>query len=53
VSLLVTIMVGLVIWIVTWALGLKSIDGFFIPVLLALGAYTARLIRPHLPGNRE
>lgn len=52
-SVLITIMVGLVIWIVAWALGLKSIVGFLVPLALALIAYTAYLIRPYLPGNRE
>ncbi|MFP5364743.1 MAG: hypothetical protein ACLGI5_18645 [Thermoleophilia bacterium] len=43
---------GLVVWIVLWAIGWKSIDAFLITtVIITLGA-TARLLAPYLP-NRQ
>jgi hypothetical protein len=44
---------GLVIWLVLWAIGVKAIDAFLIPVVIALVAATARIVAPFLPGNRE
>jgi hypothetical protein len=45
--------IGLIIWIVLWSLGAKGFDGFMITVVIALLAATARMLVPHLPGNRE
>ena len=45
--------VGLIIWIVLWAIGVKAIDGFLITVVIALVAATGRIIAPFLPGHRE
>jgi len=45
--------VGLIIWLVLWALGQKAIDAFMITVLIALVATTLRMLSPHLPGNRR
>ena len=43
---------GLVVWIVLWSIGWKSIDAFLITtVIITLGA-TARLLTPYLP-NRD
>ena len=44
---------GLVIWIVMWALGIKALDVFMITVLLVLVGATMRIIAPYLPGNRN
>ena len=43
---------ALIIWIVTWAIGLKSFDGFMLAmVLITLGA-TGRILKPYLlPGR--
>jgi hypothetical protein len=42
---------GLVIWIVLWAIGAKSIDGFMVAtVVIVLGA-TAKILAPYLPGR--
>ena len=43
---------GLIVWIVLWAIGVKSFDAFLVPVLLALVAVTLRLLAPYLPGRR-
>ena len=52
-GLVVATTVGLVIWIVMWALGIKALDAFLITVLLILVGATMRIIAPYLPGNRD
>ena len=44
---------GLVIWIVLWALGTKSIDSFMITIVIVFLAVGARMLAPTLPGNRK
>jgi hypothetical protein len=43
---------GIIVWIVTWAIGFKSFDGFMIALLIALLAVVVRMFAPMLPGNR-
>jgi hypothetical protein len=50
--LLLTTITGLVIWIVLWAIGVKSFDAFLITILLVLLAAAWQLVSPHLPGDR-
>jgi hypothetical protein len=45
--------IGLMIWIVLWAIGAKAFDAFMITVLIALVAATVRMLLPYLPGNRR
>jgi hypothetical protein len=52
-GLVVATTVGLVIWIVMWALGIKAVDAFLITVLLILLGATMRIVAPYLPGNRD
>jgi hypothetical protein len=48
-GVLVSLTVGLVIWIVLWALGsTKPFDGFLIPVFLVVVAATVRIAQPYL-----
>jgi hypothetical protein len=51
-ALLLTTTAGLIIWIVLWAIDVKSFDAFLITLTLVIVAATAQLIAPHLPGNR-
>jgi hypothetical protein len=51
-GLLLTTIVGLVVWIVLWAIGVKSVDAFLITMAMVLLAATARVFAPFLPGNR-
>jgi hypothetical protein len=51
-GLLLTTTAGLIIWIVLWALGVKSFDAFLITMLLVILASAARLAMPSLPGSR-
>jgi len=46
VSVLVTLTVGLVIWIVAWAFGIKSFDAFLFTSTITLLAAGARMARP-------
>jgi hypothetical protein len=51
-GLLLTTIAGLVVWIVLWAIGVKSFDAFLITVVMVIIAATARLVAPFLPGDR-
>jgi hypothetical protein len=53
VGLLLTTIAGLALWIVLWAIGVKSFDAFLITLLMILVAATARVFAPYLPGNRS
>jgi hypothetical protein len=52
-GLLLTLIAGLVVWIVLWALGSKGFDAFMITIVMVLVAAGARVIWPMLPGNRK
>ena len=52
-GLLLTLIAGLVLWIVLWAIGVKGFDGFMITVVLVLLAASVRLVWGYLPGNRD
>jgi hypothetical protein len=51
--LFLTTIAGLVIWIVLWAIGVKSFDAFLITMLMVLLAATWKLVSPYLPGARS
>jgi hypothetical protein len=51
--LFLTTIAGLVIWIVLWAIGVKSFDAFLLTLGMIILAATARLILPSLPGSRR
>jgi hypothetical protein len=48
VRVLVALTVGLVIWIVGWALGAKAFDTFMIAALLVVIAAAARIAEPYI-----
>ena len=52
-GVLLTLIAGLVIWIVLWAIGAKSFDAFLITLVMLVVAAAAHLIWPTLPGNRN
>jgi hypothetical protein len=52
-GLLLTTIAGLCVWIVLWAIGVKSFDAFMITIAMILVAAAARLIVPYLPGKRQ
>ncbi len=47
-AILWALLVGLVIWIVAWSLGIKAFDAFLVVVALVVGAAAFRLIKPVL-----
>ena len=51
-GLVLTTTFGLMLWIVLWAIGVKSFDAFLITLGLVILAATARMLLPALPGNR-
>ena len=52
-GILLTTIAGLVVWIVLWAVGVKSFDAFLITVLMVVLAATAHIFAPYLPGKRS
>jgi hypothetical protein len=51
-GLFLTLIAGLVIWIIGWAIGVKSFDVFLITLVLLLLAAAGHFIWALLPGNR-
>jgi len=51
-GLVLTTTAGLVVWIVLWAVGVKSFDAFLLTLGMIILAVTARMILPSLPGSR-
>ena len=52
-GILLTTIAGLSLWIILWAIGVKSFDAFMITVLMIVVAATAHVFAPFLPGNRS
>ncbi len=52
-GLLLTTIAGLVVWIVLWALGVKSFDAFLVTVAMIVIAATLRVFAPALSGDRK
>ena len=52
-GLLVATVVGLLAWIVLWALGAKGFDAFMVTALVILIGATAQMVVPYLPGRRK
>ncbi len=51
--IILAIIAGSVLWVVSWALGLKGFDGFLVMLLIVLGTATVSMMAPYLPGNRN
>jgi hypothetical protein len=51
-GLLLTTIAGLVVWIVLWAIGVKSFDAFLVTMAMIVIAATVRVVSPALPGDR-
>jgi hypothetical protein len=52
-GVLLTLIAGLVVWVVLWAIGAKAFDAMLITVVMLVIAAAARLVAPYLPGNRR
>jgi hypothetical protein len=51
-GVILTLIAGLTVWIVLWAIGAKSFDAFMITGLMLVLAAAGHLLAPHLPGRR-
>ena len=51
-GLLLTTIAGLVVWIVLWAIGVKSFDAFLITITMIVIAATFHVFAPFVAGNR-
>jgi hypothetical protein len=52
-GVLLTLIAGLVVWIVLWAMGARAFDAVLITTVMVVIAAAVRLVMPHLPGNRR
>jgi hypothetical protein len=52
-GVLLTLIAGLVVWVVLWSIGAKSFDAFLITLVMLVIAAAVRLLVPYLPGNRR
>jgi hypothetical protein len=52
-GVLLTLIAGLVVWVVLWALGAKGFDAFMITTLMLVLAAAGYMLTPHLPGRRR
>ncbi len=48
-----SVAVGLILWVVSWSLGLKGFDGGMLFLLVVLFAATAKGVLSLLPGNQD
>jgi hypothetical protein len=47
-SVLVTLTVGLVWWIVAWSFGIKAFDAFLLTAVMVVVAAALKMAKPHL-----
>jgi hypothetical protein len=47
-TVLVAFTAGLVVWVVMWALGIKSFDAFLVTIAITLVAATAQIMSPFI-----
>ncbi len=52
-GLVVATAIGLMAWIVLWAIGWKSMDAFLVTTVIVLLGSTAKVLAPSLPGRHE
>ncbi|MFN8175180.1 MAG: hypothetical protein U0T02_08945 [Solirubrobacteraceae bacterium] len=52
-GVVITATAGLSIWIVLWALGIKSFDAFLIVIVMVLVAAVVAHMLPSLPGHQD
>jgi hypothetical protein len=52
-GLYLALIAGLIVWILGWALGIKSFDAFLITILIVIVAASGRILSIFLPGHRS
>ncbi len=50
---ILTLIAGLVVWVVLWAIGAKGFDAFLVTIVFLLLAGAARILMPFLPGAKS
>ena len=51
-GLFLTLIAGLVVWVVLWATGTKGLDAFLITLIMLVIAAAVQMLTPHIPGRR-
>jgi hypothetical protein len=52
-GVLLTLITGLVVWVVLRAIGAKAFEAFLLTLVMLVVAAAVRLLVPYLPGNRR
>jgi hypothetical protein len=52
-GVILTLIAGLMLWVVLWAIGAKAFDAIMLTVLMLVIAAAGHLLAPYLPGNRN
>lgn len=52
-GVILSIISGLVIWLVLWTLDIKALDGIMITTVIALIAVMLRMLSQYMPGSRS
>ena len=52
-GLLVATAIGMIVWVVLWAIGAKAFDAWLVGLAIVLVAATARIVVRYLPGQEE
>lgn len=52
-TILLATIFGLVVWVVLWAIGIKSFDAFLLTLAIIMGAVTWHVVSAYLPGRRD
>jgi hypothetical protein len=52
-GLYLALITGLVVWIIGWAIGVKSFDAFLITILIVLVAASGRILSIFLPSRQS
>jgi hypothetical protein len=50
-GLVLTVTVGLILWVVLWALGAKGFDSFMLATLIIVVGASVKIIAGYLPGR--
>jgi len=50
---IITVSGGLILWIVLWAIGAKSLDAFLLAAAIILVGATLKILTGYLPGRRS
>jgi hypothetical protein len=52
-GLVLTVTVGLVVWVVLWALGAKGFDAFMLATAIVIVGASLKIVAGYLPGRSD